>query len=191
MTISVYCQCETCGSVFNLKLQMDNTIYQHDWKIVVDCPECGDTHELVYSTKGLLPKQNREKLEQQENGYFIGFCSTLPTVDSLYYKPYDKGGLPALSSIWINLSDSIPYLDRHTQIMKRITEFLLPYCRFFQFTLPDANAFMAISFHHLKVIGLASRLMELSIICCFSLICLEWLCFTNTVSTRAFVLFLL
>ena len=102
MTIGEYFKCPSCGQVFAIKLQMDETYKVFDWPIHVSCPSCGTEMDLFFNARGLQPKELL--IKDSDRCITMGYSAVLPLTKDLYFRALSRGERIVASTPFMNYS---------------------------------------------------------------------------------------
>lgn len=101
MTIAKEIQCDACGEIYHLKLQVDETIELSEWPIVVECAECGNSMSFTFDKDSNFRKKDKGKwISVNESnagslslkkGYIMGYSPIMPIVPTLFHKKVPSG----------------------------------------------------------------------------------------------------
>ena len=133
MVQRIYVKCPSCGKVYQLKFQIDQTINIYEWPINFECVDCGDNLTYKYGKRGLSPREFMYMPSPQDPPITtIGYSSSLPIIDDLYMKDLDFAQSMALSSLFLSLSFKSPFfsleeIHKYDVFLTRMQNGLLPY----------------------------------------------------------------
>lgn len=100
MTTKINIQCDSCGQIYSLYLQLDKTINDYDWPVSIHCKNCGDIMNLHFTNKGLKEMEYLAD-DKKCQGTIIGYSATLPVPLDIYMKPEIHS--PKFHSTFLNL----------------------------------------------------------------------------------------
>lgn len=72
--------------IYSVYVQMDGTLRDKDWPLVIQCCNCNDVMQLHINNKGIVERQ-RLAADQEVQGICISYSVTLPVPMILYMKP--------------------------------------------------------------------------------------------------------
>lgn len=130
MVQSAIIKCRECGTLINIKYQLDNTINLFKWRMVLECPKCSDVKELEYSTEGLNYKLFNEK--EGDDAYLVGYSACLPVPDVMYYKLMTYIERKMFFSTFLTLSSMYgekgsEFIAQHSSFISQLTTNVFPY----------------------------------------------------------------
>ena len=107
MTIAKSIHCPSCGQIIHLKFQIEPSISWREWPLVLECPNCNNVEESIYSSRGFIPHLKNAEVNQP--GYKVAYCGTLPTPGMLYYEKAESG--IGLNSVFMIIHMLYPNVD--------------------------------------------------------------------------------
>ncbi len=132
MVQRIYVKCPSCGKIYQLKFQLDESIQIYDWPIRFECVKCGDNLTYKYGRQGLSPKDYKYTPSPKDPPITtIGYSSSLPITIDLYMTDMDYAQSMIFSSPFLNLLIRSPFslkeIQEYDLFLMRMQKGLLPY----------------------------------------------------------------